>query len=145
MYTHELEVYIGEYQSFLEDYYTTNFSMFLIIVEIVTAVSLIGTLLVLLGAFSTASFQILNCRKMVHIGWLIYSCSFIGGLILMYLFIGLGSIGYGFCQYYDGLLKGTDVFQKIQASNSQNVINRIKTCMYGNGNTLESFGVANEV
>ena len=72
-------------------------------------------MLTLVGSFSTAIFQIFDCRKMVHLGWVIFGFSFVGGLILMYLFIGLGSIGYGFCQYYDGLLHGTDVFQSIRA------------------------------
>ena len=52
---------------------------------------------------------------MVHLGWVILAMSFVGGLILIYLFVGLGSIGYGFCEYYDGMLHGTDVFQTINA------------------------------
>lgn len=67
-------------------------------------------MLVLIGSFSTATFHILDCRKMVHLGWFIFALSFVGGLILIYLFVGLGSIGYGFCEYYDGLIHGTGVY-----------------------------------
>lgn len=63
----------------------------------------------------------------------------------MYLFIGLGSVGYGFCQYYDGFLNGNDVFQTIRAENSQNVLNRIDACLYGDGDVITSFGVADEI
>lgn len=95
-------------------YFTSGFTTLLFVVQFVIAICLIGTMLVLIGAFSTSTFRILECRKMVHLGWLIYSCSFIGGLLLMYLFIGLGSISYGFCQYYTGIIDGTEVFNDIK-------------------------------
>lgn len=63
-------------------------------------------MLILIGAFSTSTFQILDCRKMVHIGWIMWSFSFLGSLILLYIFLGLGSISYGFCSYYDEILDG---------------------------------------
>jgi hypothetical protein len=98
----------------VEEYFVQYFSMFLYAVQIIISVCLVGTMLTLIGSFSTATFQILECRKMVHLGWFIFAFSFAGGLILMYLFVGVGSIGYGFCQYYEGLLNGQDVFQTIQ-------------------------------
>jgi len=54
-------------------------------------------MVIFIGGFATSIFSILDCRKMVHLGWFIYAVAFVGGLVLMYLFIGLGSIGYGFC------------------------------------------------
>jgi len=92
------------------------FSQFLYAVQIIVAVCLVGTMLALVGSFSTATFHILECRKMVHLGWFIFAISFVGGLILIYLFVGLGSVGYGFCQYYDGFLNGgNNVFQDIKS------------------------------
>ena len=56
--------------------------------------------------------------------------------MLIYLFIGLGSIGYGFCEYYKGLLTGQEVFQNIKSENSQNILNKLDVCLYGDGNAL---------
>jgi hypothetical protein len=98
----------------VDEYFTMYLSQFLYAVQIIIAFILVGTMLALIGSFSTATFQILDCRKMVHLGWVIYAMSFVGGLILMYLFVSLGSVGYGFCQYYDGLLHGTEVFESIK-------------------------------
>jgi hypothetical protein len=114
MYIYQLEEYLIDLQLVVEEYFTKYFSQFLYAVQIIIAVCLVGTMLSLIGSFSTAAFHILDCRKMVHLGWVFYSCSFIGGLILIYLFVGLGSIGYSFCEYYDGLLTGTDVFQTVR-------------------------------
>jgi hypothetical protein len=91
------------------------FSQFLYAIQIIIAICLVGTMLVLTGSFSTATFHILDCRKMVHLGWVIFGFSFVGGLILIYLFVALGSVGYGFCEYYEGFLGGTDVFQSIKS------------------------------
>lgn len=106
MYIYQLETQIEELKIIVEEYFTNYFSSFLHSIQIIISVCLVGTMLTLIGSFSTATFQILDCRKMVHMGWVIFSFSFIGGLILMYLFISVGSIGYGFCQYYDGFLHG---------------------------------------
>lgn len=81
----------------VNDYFTSYFTNFLYTVQIIIAICLIGTMLIFIGGFATSIFSILDCRKMVHLGWFIYAVAFIGGLVLMYLFIGLGSIGYGFC------------------------------------------------
>jgi len=97
MYIYQLEVNVDELKLIVEEYFTKYFSQFLYAVQIIIAVILVGTMLTLIGSFSTAVFQILDCRRMVHLGWVMFGFSFVGGLILMYLFIALGSVGYGYC------------------------------------------------
>lgn len=114
MYIFQLDTEIEELKLIVEEYFAQYFSIILYTIQIIISICLVGTMLTLIGSFSTAIFDILDCRKMVHLGWFIFAFSFVGGLILMYLFIGVGSIGYGFCQYYDGLLNGKDTFNSLQ-------------------------------
>ena len=128
--------------SFSSTYFVEKFSKFLVTIQIIISACLIGTMLILIGAFSTSTFQILDCRKMVHIGWLIWSISFLGCMILLYFFLGLGNVSYQFCDYFDGILQGNNnIMVKIKSSNSQNAINRLGKCINGNGNSLESFTI----
>lgn len=136
MYIYQLETEVDELKLFVQEYFSEYFSMVLYAIQIIISVCLVGTMLALIGSFSTATFDILDCRKMVHLGWFIFAFSFVGGLILMYIFIGLGSIGYGFCQYYDGLLNGKDIFYSIQGENTQNILSKVGTCLYGDGDVL---------
>jgi hypothetical protein len=99
----------------VDEYFVQYFSSFLYTIQIIVSVCLVGTMLSLIGSFSTAIFRILECRKMVHLAWVIFSFSFVGGLILMYLFISVGSIGYGFCSYYNGFLNGDQIIYDMKS------------------------------
>ena len=68
--------------------------------QAVFGVALTGSLVVLLGVASTHLFDLLTCRKMVHLGWTIYGLSYIGVIIIVYYTMSVGSVSYNFCQYY---------------------------------------------
>jgi hypothetical protein len=107
MYIHQLNTFNDYLDEFTQSYLTDSFSMLLLIIQVTLAVILMASLLILIASFATSTFSILECRKMIHIGWIILMFGFLGVLLLMYLFISLGSISHGFCEYYHGFITGT--------------------------------------
>ena len=57
-------------------------------------------LLILLGVISVFVFDLLTCRKMVHLGWVIFGLAYAGVLAVAFVTLSVGSLGYGFCGYY---------------------------------------------
>lgn len=57
----------------------------------------------------------------------------------------MGSMGYTFCQYYKGMLANQTEFDKISSVYSQNVINKLDTCLLGDGDVLTKFAISNEM
>lgn len=72
--------------------------------QAVFGVALAGSLLILLGVVSTHMFDLLTCRKMVHLGWTIYGLSYIGVILVTYYLLSVGSISYNFCEYFHSML-----------------------------------------
>ncbi len=70
----------------------------------VLGANLIGSLLCLLGIAGVYLFDIFNCRIMSVFGWGLFGLTFFGIMIVLYVTLGLGSLGYGFCNYFDLML-----------------------------------------
>lgn len=41
---------------------------------------------------------------MVHIGWTIFGLAYVGVIALTFVLLSVGSIGYGFCNYFSVML-----------------------------------------
>jgi len=106
---------------------------------------LTGSLLILLGAISAHVFNIFTCRAMVHMGWTIFGLSYIGVIILTFIMLSVGSIGYGYCSYLSLMLNDQTQFARLGGFYAQNSFMRIDTCIFGDGNALSKFSLAKEM
>jgi hypothetical protein len=73
-------------------------------IEGLTGFILAASVFILLGTISVHILDILACRTMVHVGWIIYAITYFGIIGLTYAFLSGGSIAFSFCNYYDGML-----------------------------------------
>jgi hypothetical protein len=48
--------------------------------------------------------DIFQCRTLVNLGWIIYGIAYFGVIILSAVLLSGGSLAYGFCNYFDGML-----------------------------------------
>lgn len=79
---------------------------------------------------------------MVHCGWCIYGLMYFGVILLAYVTMGLGSIGYGACAYFNASLSDPNEFSLLGDSYSQNVFNRLDVCILGDGDVLTQFDIS---
>lgn len=87
--------------------------MLLSAIEGIMAFVLTGSLLVLLGAISAHFFNLFTCRSMVHIGWTIFGLAYIGVIILTFILLSVGSVGYGYCNYLKLMLTDQTAYNKL--------------------------------
>lgn len=106
---------------------------------------LAAALLILLGVISVFVFDLLTCRKMVHLGWVIFGLAYAGVLAVAFVTLSVGSLGYGFCSYYEVMLNNQTQFSRLNEAYSQNVLSRLDVCLFGDGNALEKFSIAQEM
>lgn len=79
---------------------------------------------------------------MVHCGWFLYSMMYFGMLVLAFVTISLGSVGYYSCIYFNSSMTNSTSYYKIGDKYSQNVFTRLDTCILGDGDVLKKFNVA---
>lgn len=65
---------------------------------------LAGSIFIIFGAISTQILDILACRTLVNLGWVIYGITYFGIIILTFVFLSGGGLAYQVCNYYDGML-----------------------------------------
>ena len=82
---------------------------------------------------------------MVHLAWSIYGLSYIGVIVIAFIMLSMGSVGYGFCNYYSSMLTKVDIYNTLGAAYTQHAFKRLDTCIFGTGNALEKFSLANEM
>jgi hypothetical protein len=104
MYIRQLEVMESEFDTFASKYFDSSFSSAISTFQGIFAVALTGSLLVMLGVLATHLFDLLTCRLMVHLGWAIFGLVYVGVIVVMFVVLSVGSIGYGFCNYYQSML-----------------------------------------
>ena len=107
------------------------------------AFAITGSLIALLGVLATHLFELSICRRMVHLGWTIYGLIYAGVIIVTFTSLSLGSIGYGFCSYFDLMLTDSTSFNLLGQAYTQNAFMRLDTCIFGDGNALSKFSMAN--
>ena len=142
MYNHQLSVAVTEYDTFSKEYFQEKLSTYLTIFQAVFGLALAGSLVILLGVASTHLFELLNCRKMVHLGWTIYGLAYFGVIVVTYYSLSVGSISYNFCGYFHDMLTVQVSYNRLSAAYTQNMFNRLDVCLFGNGNAMEKFSIA---
>lgn len=75
-------------------------------------------------------------------GWIIYGLTYFAVIIFSAVFLSGGSLAYGFCNYYDGMLSDKNEFNRIGNFYSQNALVKLDVCLYGDGNVLNKFNIA---
>jgi hypothetical protein len=145
MYIHQLGIVIDEYGSVNDKYFVKYFGKFLSALEGIMAFVLTGSLLTLLGVVAAHLFNLYTCRSMVHIGWTIFGLAYVGVIGLTFVLLSLGSVGYGYCKYFEAMLNDQNAYAKLGAAYSQNAFTRLDTCVFGDGNALAKFSLAKEM
>jgi len=74
------------------------------VIEGVIGFILAASVFILFGVISTHVLDIIACRTMVTLGWVIYGIMYFGIVILVFGFLSVGSIGYQFCNYFDAMV-----------------------------------------
>lgn len=93
-----------EFTTFSDEYFIQAFGTALSVFQGVFAFALTGSLLALLGVVATHLFDLFTCRRMVHLGWTVFGIVYIGIIVVTFFVLSVGSIGYGFCEYYKTML-----------------------------------------
>ena len=106
---------------------------------------LAASIFIIFGTISTQILDILACRTLVNIGWVIYGISYFGVILLAAVFLSGGSLSYSFCNYFDDMLNNQTEFNKFGKFYSQNPLMKLDVCLYGDGNVLKKFNIANEM
>ena len=106
----------------------------------------------ILGIVATHVFDMITCKTVVHLGWVIYGITYFGVIALVFLFFSLGSLSYVYCAYYEQMITVQSTFQSFSSpglTNSDNqfpkVFEKLDTCFYGDGNILTKFNIASEM
>ena len=74
---------------------------------------LAGSIFILFGTVSTHILDIMACRSMVNLGWVIYAFTYFGIVALTFIFLSMGSVGYNFCNYFDQMVTNKAEFNRI--------------------------------
>lgn len=142
MYIHQLGITVTEYSTINDKYFVKYFGTLLSAFEGIYAFVLTGSLLTLLGVISTHVFKVFSCRTMVHLGWTIFGLAYVGVIGLTFVLLSVGSVGYGFCGYFNIMLNDQTAFAKLGAAYTQNAFTRIDVCIFGDGDALSKFSLA---
>ena len=107
---------------------------------------LLASLLSLFGILSTHVFDILACKRMVNLGWVIYGLIYFGVLLVMLFFLSMGGITYTFCEYFAAITGSQSGYLSFTQSASTSSFNRffnyLDVCFFNDGNMLQKFSVA---
>lgn len=84
---------------------------------------------------------------MVHCGWFLYSLMYFGVLVLAFVTLSMGTVGYYSCQYFNQSMGNSTEYNRIGDKYSQNIFNRLDICIVknGDGNVLKKFNINNEM
>lgn len=102
---------------------------------------IIGGFCCLMGVVATYRYEAFRCRSMVNVGWALFGFGFMGSVVVVFVTLGLGSLGYGFCNYFDSMVTSQAQFNKLGASYSQNAFTKLDACFFGDGNVLAKFNL----
>jgi hypothetical protein len=142
MYQEQLNDIEVQLQTFSADYFDQLTVWGFYTIEGLVGLILAGSIFILFGVVSTHILDIMACRSMVNLGWVIYAFTYFGVIALTFIFLSMGSVGYTFCNYFDKMVNDQAEFNKIGEAYSQNAFTKLDVCMYGDGNVLSKFNIA---
>lgn len=58
----------------------------------------------MLGVVATYKYEVFKCKSLVSLAWFLFSLGFVGSMVVLFVILGLGSLGYGFCNYFDSMM-----------------------------------------
>ena len=131
--------------TFSLQYFDNYFSYAIYLQQAVIGFILTGSLLILVGGLSTHCFEIFECRYLVHCGWCFYGLMYTGVLILGFITLSMGSVGYNFCMYFNDMLTQESEYTRIGDEYSQNIFNNLDVCLFSDGNALAKFDIDDEM
>ena len=80
-----------------KSYFQIIFGWFLYVVEGIVGFILAASIFIIFGTISTHILDILACRTLVNIGWVIYAIAYFGIILITIVFMPGGSLAFGFC------------------------------------------------
>lgn len=104
MYQDQLDSIEVQLKTFSTDYFDQLSNWGLYVIEGLVGLILAGSIFILFGVISTHILDIMACRSMVNLGWVIYAFSYFGVVALTFIFLSMGSVGYTFCNYFDQMV-----------------------------------------
>ena len=96
-----------------ETYFSMILGWFLYVVEGVVGFVLAASVFVILGTVATHILDILACRTLVNVGWVIFAVAYFGVVLIAIVFVPVGSLAFGFCQYNDDMLTNRAQFNRL--------------------------------
>lgn len=107
---------------------------------------LFSSILSVLGIISTFLFKLLNCRKVVTGGWVIFGFIYFAILIILVILLAAGGLSYNFCQYFGTVIGSSHGYvaftQSSKPSSFNKFFNYLDVCFFGDGNILKKFYVS---
>lgn len=125
MYKTQLNQLNTKLDTFSAEYFDSNLSSLLYLIEGVLGFILVASLLGILGVFATFLFDIYNCRLMVHLSWVILCICYIGVIVLTFFTVPGGSVGNQFCNYYEKALTNRSEFRRLSDYYALNSISKL--------------------
>lgn len=104
MYQDQLDQIETQMKTFSTSYFDQAFDWGLYAIEGIVGFILAGSIFILFGTISTHILDIIACRTMVNLGWIIYGLMYFGVIVLTFIFLSMGSVGYTFCNYFDQMV-----------------------------------------
>ena len=145
MYETQLNQYKADLDEFANTYFDPFFNWGIYTVQVVVGLILVGSLAILIGSVSIQVLDIYDCRHFLHFGWVLFGITYFGVVFIAFFALPMGSLGYAFCDYYAGMLSNQTDFQLISNYDPQHILNRMDVCIYGDGNVLQKFNIAQEM
>jgi hypothetical protein len=113
MYQDQLDQIETQLKTFSADYFDQLSNWGFYVIEGLVGLILAGSIFILFGVVSTHILDIMACRSMVNLGWVIYALSYFGIVALTFIFLSMGSVGYTFCNYFDKMVTNQAEFNRI--------------------------------
>ena len=104
MYEQQLLSVESQLKKFDNAYFDKLFDWGLYVIEGIIGFILAASVFIIFGTISTHILDILACRTMVNLGWIIYGITYFGVIVLVFAFMSAGSIAFSFCNYFDGMV-----------------------------------------
>ena len=87
--------------AFKIEFFSNLFHYGLDLIEASFGLLVLGGFCCLMGIIAAYKYEVFKCKSMVNLAWTLFGLGFIGSMLIIFATLGLGSLGYGFCQYFD--------------------------------------------
>lgn len=105
-----LEMYISQLNGLkvsMDEFKTMLFESFLsygvYLMEVSFGMLILGGFCCLMGIVAAYKYEVFKCKSMVNLAWTLFGFGFVGSMVLLFVLLGMGSLGYGFCNYFDAM------------------------------------------